>query len=237
LDNSNTTEYVRFRNLLLIAGLIVTVSYSCRNMGGKYIDQGEIHYNIEYIGNTGNFSKDLMPKTLVVSFKHNKILFEILAPIGNQGIMNLVNPDLNLYDTYINMLGQRNFYAGKPAELHPGFGSMVGLQLVKTGRTAVICGYNCNNAEVTFPSDRRKIYNVWYTNEIKVKNSNMSTPFSDIDGVLMSFFFIMGKTEMRFEAENVYEKEIPDKSFERRPKFKSVSKENMDRIITNMVNL
>jgi hypothetical protein len=228
---------VRFWNLLLLAGLIVITSYSCRERGGKYIDQGEIHYNIEYIGNTSTFSKDLMPRNLIVSFKNDKVLFEILSPIGNSGIINLVNPDQNLYDTYINFVGTRYYYAGRSGELHPGFGSMTGMEVKKTGRTNLICGYNCKNAEVTFPSDRSKIYNVWYTNEIRVKNSNMSTPFYEIDGVLMSFFFFMGKSEMRFEAESVYQKEIPDKSFERRPKFRLVDKEHMDKIITDMVNL
>ena len=228
---------MRFRNLLLTATLIVLISHSCREKGSKYISQGEIHYNIEYIGNSGTISKDLMPRNLVVSFKDNKILFEILAPIGNSGIINLVNPDMKLYDTYVSVFGARYYYAGKPGELHPGFESMAGMELNKTSKTSVICGYNCSNAEITFPADRRKIYNVWYTNEIKVQNSNMSTPFSEIEGVLMSFFFFMGKSELRFEAETVYKKDLPDKSFERRPKFKMISKENMDKIISDLVNL
>jgi GLPGLI family protein len=228
---------VRFRNLLFIAVLIVAINYSCREKGGKYISEGEIYYNIEYIGSTSSFSKDLMPKNLVVSFKNDKILFEIMAPVGSSGIMNLVNPDQNIYDTYISLFGTKYYYAGKPGELHPGFEAMAGMELKKTKKTTVICGYNCNNAEVTFPSDRSKIYNIWYTDEIKVKNSNMSTPFNGVDGVLMSFFFFLGKSEMRFEAETVYKKDIPDKYFERRPKFKPVSRDNMDKIITDMVNL
>ena len=213
------------------------IGFSCRERGGKYISQGEIYYTIEYSGSTSSFSRDLMPKNLVVSFKNDKILFEILAPIGNSGIINLVNPDLQLYDTYINMLGTKYFYAGKPGELHPGFGSMAGMELQKTDRTTVICGYNCKNAEVTLPSDRSKKHDIWYTDEIKVKNSNMSTPFKEIDGVLLSFFFVMGNSELRFDAETVYKKEISDKSFERRPKFRLVSREDMDKIITDMVNL
>ena len=227
---------MRFRNLLLVAGLFITVSYSCKERGGKYISQGEIHYNIEYSGTSGSLSQDLMPKYLIVSFKDDKILFEILAPIANQGIINLVNPDLELYDTYISFLGSKQYYAGKKGELHPGFDAMSGMELKKTNKTSIICGYNCKNAEVTFPSDRSKIYNIWYTDEIKVKNSNMATPFSEIDGVLMSFFFIMGKSEMRFEAETVFKKEIPDKAFERRPKFRSVSKENLEKTITDLIN-
>jgi hypothetical protein len=167
----------------------------------------------------------------------NKILFEILAPIGNQGIINIVNPDSKLYDTYINMLGVRYYYAGSLGEIYPGFTSMADVQIQKTDKVGVICGYNCKNAEVTFGIARSKKYNIWYTDEIKVKDSNSNNPFSSIEGVLMSFYYIMGGSEMKFQAETVYKKDIPDRAFERRPRFKPVSKKDMDRIITDMVNL
>jgi hypothetical protein len=228
---------MRLNRLPLVTVLILLVCYSCREKGGKFIEMGEVHYNIEYISSTGTMSNELKPKTLVVSFKNDKILFEILSPIGNQGITNLVNPETKIYDTYINMMGGRYYYAGKPGERHPGFNSMEGIEIKKTSKTNLICGYNCKNAEVTFPSDRKKIYNIWYTNEIKVKNSNASNPYSEIDGVLLSFYFLLGNSEMKFEAENVYRKDIPDKLFERRIKFKLLSRDNMDKIITDMVNL
>jgi len=41
----------------------------------------------------------------VVSFNKDKILFEITIPIANQGIINIINPGKDIYDTYINMLG------------------------------------------------------------------------------------------------------------------------------------
>jgi hypothetical protein len=228
---------VRFRILLLIAVLLVTISNSCREKGSKNISEGEIHYSIEYSGYVSSLPKDLLPKDLVVSFKNNKILFEIISPIGNQGIVNLVNPDRLLYDTYISFIGQRYYYASKPGELHPGFAGMAGIDIHKTDKTTVICGYDCKNAEVTFPADRTKKYDIWYTDEIKVENSNSATPFHEIKGVLMSFFFFMGKAELRFEAETVYKKEVPDKYFERRPKFRPISKKDMEKLISDMINL
>jgi hypothetical protein len=228
---------VRFLRLPVTAAFILFIVSSCREKGGKYIDQGEIHYTIDYIKSTGTMSAELKPRNLVVSFKSNKILFEIIAPIGNQGIINIVNPESHIYDTYINMLGVRYYYAGSQGEIHPGFSSMEGVEITKTDKTGVICGYDCKNAVVTFPADRNKKYNIWYTDQIKVKNSNSNTPFSSIDGVLLSFYYILGGSEMKFQAETVYKKDIPDKAFERRPKFRPVAKIDMDKIITDMVNL
>lgn len=228
---------MRFINLPLTAGIVIIAMCSCKEKGSKYISQGEVHYNIEYIKSAGTMPVDLKPRTLVVSFKQDKILFEILAPFGNQGIMNVINPEEKIYDTYINMLGIRYYFSSQPGDMYPGFREMEGAEIKKTEKTAVICGYNCKNAEITFPSDRNKVYNFWYTNEIKVKNSNALTPFRDIEGVLMSFYYIMGGSELKFDAETVYNKEIPDKAFERRSKFRLVDKANMDKIITDMVNL
>jgi hypothetical protein len=228
---------VRLLKFPLIAGLVIVSAYSCREKGSKFIDQGEIHYDIDYVHSSGSMSNDFKPHTLVVSFRNNKLLFEILSPIGNQGIINIVNPEQNIYDTYINMLGVKYCYRGSKGELHPGFRSMSEPEITKTTRTRNICGFSCKNAEVTFDGDRKKVYELWYTNEINVENTNISTPFAEIDGVLMSFYYILGDTELRFDAETVYKKDIPDKAFERRPKFKPVSREDMDKIIIDMVNL
>lgn len=225
-----------FRSGLLSFIIIALIFYSCKDKGGKGIKQGEIHYSIDYSGNTV-LPKEIMPRNLIVSFKDDKILFDISAPIGNSGILNLSNPDKGIFDTYISFLSFKYSYSAQPGEPHPGFEAMRGIEIKKTSRTSVICGFNCKLAEATLPSDRSKIYNIWYTTEIKVKNPNTATPFSSIEGVLMSFFFIMGPAEMHFNAETVYKKDIPDQTFERRDKYMKVTREQIDQFIARMVSL
>jgi hypothetical protein len=53
----------------------------------------------------------------------------------------------------------------------------------------------------------------------------------------MSFFFVIGSSELHFEAETVYKKEIPDEEFERRGKFTRVSREEIDKFISKMISL
>jgi hypothetical protein len=180
---------------------------------------------------------EFMPKNLIVSFKKNKILFEITSPFGNSGILNLANPDEGIFDTYISLFSISYYYEAETGEQHPGFEGMAGMEIKPTTKTSVLCGYNCKNAEVTFPNDRSKIYNIWYTDEIRIKEPNASTPFSEIDGVLMSFFFFIGKTEMHFEAETVYKKDIPDATFDRREKYKKVTREQINKIMSKMISI
>ena len=216
---------------------LLFISYSCREQGGKNINQGEIHYNIEYSGNMGGVPKEVLPQNLVVSFKKNKLLFEMVSSFGNSGIINLTNPEEGIFDTYFSLFTIKYYYAAVEGELFPGFEAMEGMELTKTSKTAQICGFNCKNAEVTFPSDRSKVMTIWYTDEIDVKNSNISTPFKEIDGVLMDFYFYLGATEVHFAAENVYEKDISDDTFNRRTDFKQVSREEINKFIDKMISL
>ena len=213
-------------------------SYSCKNQrGGKDINEGEIHYSIEYGGNLGGVPKEVLPKTLVIYFKQNKILFEMVSVFGNSGISNLSNPETGIYDTYFGLFALKYCYEASKGELFPGFDAMKGIEIKKTLRTDVICGFDCRSAEVTFPFDRNKVMTIWYTDDIDVKKSNMSTPFEKIDGVLLDFFFYLGETEIHFSAENIYNKEVDDKIFERRSNYKRVTKEELDMFINRMVKL
>jgi hypothetical protein len=228
---------VRSGSALLSVIIIAFVVFSCSSPGGKSIHQGEIHYDVQYEGHVTLMPKDLMPKNLVVLFKDDNIVYELVSPFGNSGIINLSNPSKDIYDTYLSLFTIRYFYPSKPGELYPGFEAMRGMEVTKTSKSLVLCGFKCKNAEVTFPFDRSKIYNVWYTDEIPVRNPNASTPFNQIDGVLLSFFFFIGHSEFHFEAQNVYKKDIPDETFDRKSKFKQVSKNDINKFINKMVSL
>lgn len=218
--------------MALIALAAMTLS-SCRNEGGKNISQGEIHYEISYVGNFA-FPTDVLPKSLVVSFKKNKILFEMTG-YGKSGIVNLANPEIDVYDTYYSFFSLKKYYASKPGEKFPGFSAMDDMKLTKTSKTAVICGYDCKNAEVRIPGSDN-VYNIWYTDEIKVDNPNAATPFNNIDGVLLSFFFKMGSSELHFNCESVFSKEIPDELFERRTEFDRVTKTDIVKFMNRMLD-
>lgn len=222
---------------LLLATVCFIVYISCSRNVGRSFNQGEIHYDVNYKGQVTKMPLEIMPKNLIVSFKGDNIMYELISPVGNSGIVNLSNPSKEIFDTYLSLFTIKYFYPSKPGEIYPGFEAMNGLEITRTTKIMEICGFKCKNAEVTLPADRSKVYDIWYTSEIPVKNPNASTPFSQIDGVLMSFFFFIGKSEFHFEARNIYKKEIPDRLFDRKEKFKRVSKNDLNRFINKMVNL
>ena len=83
---------MKLRYVFFTACILVITASGCKKSGGRFLKEGEIHYTVDYIGNVSMMPKDLMPKTLVVSFKDDNILYELISPFGNSGITNLSNP-------------------------------------------------------------------------------------------------------------------------------------------------
>ena len=98
--------------------------------------------------------KEVLPKNLIVSFKNDKILFEMISSFGNSGILNLSNPEKGIFDTYFSLFTLKYFYAVQPGEQFPGFDAMNGMVIRNKNKTSVICGFNCKNAEVSFPANK-----------------------------------------------------------------------------------
>ena len=227
---------MRYGAISIIFLVIAFIGFSCKSRAGKHINEGEIHYNIEYNGSISGIPKEMLPKNLVVYFKHNNILVEMLSHFGNSGVIYLLNHEDNIYDVYFNFFTIKYYYEASKGELFPGFDAMEGIKINKTSKTMVICGFHCKNAEVTLPSDRNKIINIWYTNEINVKNSNIATPFKEIEGVMMDFVFYIGEAEIHYSAENVYNKSLNDNVFKRRGNHNKASKEDIKDFINKMVH-
>jgi len=226
---------VRYGTILVVFTFFALIGFSCKNSGGKGISEGEVHYSIHYGGNFGTVPREALPKTLVVYFKQNKVLFEMLSVFGKSGIINLSNPEDKIYDTYFNFFALKYYYESAEEELFPGFEAMEGIEINHTSKTMDICGFHCKNAEITLPFDRNSVISVWYTNEIDIKNSNIGTPFKEIEGVMMDFFLYIGEAEVRFVAENVYSTTIKDNTFTRRSNYKKVSKEEISMLINTMI--
>lgn len=227
---------MKFRLVLFVTVVLALSLGSCREKGGKNLDEGEVHFTIDYIGYNGAVPLEALPKNVIVSFKKNKVLFEMTG-FGKSGVVNLSNPEKGIYDAYYSLFTFKYYYAAAAGEIFPGFEAMEGMLIKKTSKTSVICGFNCKSAEVTFPGKNDRVHEIWYTDEINVVNPNAFNPFHEIDGVLMSFFFYLGPSEMQFEAETVYKKEIPDETFDRREKFMRVSREDYTELMNKMKNM
>lgn len=202
----------------------------------KNMKEGEIYYNISYVSNPSTFTSEFLPKELVISFRDDLVCTNLRSPLGNAGLTTVVNPGENIYDTYLNIFSLKYCFEGSYRDLQPGFSSMEGITVHETGKKSVICGFNCHQARVDFPNSTPSHF-IWYTDEIKAVDPNRMTPFKDIDGVLMDFFYIIGDAELQFIADEVIVKQIPDKEFEKRKSYRKVSSQHLEMLILRMMSL
>lgn len=223
---------------LLIPLTIITLSIfpGCKKSLLGSFDEGEIHYKIKY-NNPGNtLPVELMPNTMVVKFKSDKTLMEIITPIGNYGITNIIDPEANTLTTYINFLGFKYYYLGELGTDVPGIDPMDNLRLEKTGQVENINGLDCKHIIASLPGSE-DTFDIWYTNDIDIKDPNNSTPYSEIDGILVNFFYKMGEMIVEFEVENVYERAVAEKDFTKSDKYIRISRDDMDSLISKMMSL
>lgn len=218
-------------SLLIISGLA-----GCKKSPGRNFNEGEIHYSISYIGRVGSVSEAMLPNMMVVKFKDNKILMEIMTPIGNNGVFNIIDPAQNRIDTFMRILGMKFCYIGEYGEIPPGIDPMEDLLIEKTGAEREMFGLNCTQAKASLAEEGYE-FELWYTKEIGINDPNFSTPYSTIDGVLITFFYRMGDMIVEFSAEGVYMKPVPDKDFIVEENYRKIDRKDMDSIISKMMNL
>lgn len=224
---------MKYLNFLIAFGIIFLLT-ACASKHKRGISEGEIHYSITYLNkDLGIIPVEALPRTLVLKFKDNNTHLELSSAIGGFGLTNITHEKNGLNDTYLKILGLKYYYEGEPGELPPGFEEMKGLEVNTLNETAVICGYECEAAEITLPDGAT--FKVFSTSDLDIKNPNLSNPYRDIPSVLMSYYFIIGSISMHLEAEAVYEKTVSDQHFERKDQYRRITREDMQRMLSKML--
>jgi hypothetical protein len=228
---------VRYRVISLYSFLLILAGlYGCKESSLRSFDEGEIHYKIIFHDRNAILPDELMPNSMIVTFKGDKTLMEISSPVGNNGVFIVNEPEMNRSRTFLRVLGMKYYYEGTANEIPPGIDPMKGMSVELTNQHTDILDLKCNKAIIRIP-EKDFTYDIWYTDELKISNPNDSTPFKDIKGVLMNFFFLMGDIMVEFQADGIYERPVPDKVFEKGDDFRRIDRNAMDGLITGMMNL
>ena len=176
--------------------------------------EGEIHYDIIYLENDlKQISADMLPKKMVTTYSNNSYVYEIEGFFGLFVIRNIVNPKKSINNTELAVLDKKFYFEGEMDDPAVGFGMMPEMDVSYTGEFKSIAGYNCEKAIITLEGDESRSLEVFFTREIPIDNPNRTTPYKDIDGVLMEFYLQLHNIQMKLVANAVYEKKVQDDLF------------------------
>lgn len=228
---------MRYTVISLFSFLLILAALSgCKESSLRSFDEGEIHYNIIFHDRNAVLPDELMPSSMIVLFKDDKTLMDISSPVGNNGVFIVNEPGENQSRTFLRVLGMKYFYQGTADEIPPGIDPMKSMTVELTNQVSSILDLKCKKAIIRIP-EKDFSYDIWYTDELEVSSPNDSTPFKEIDGVLMNFFFLMGDIMVEFKVDGIYERPVPDKVFEKGDDFRRIDRSSMDELITSMMNL
>ena len=178
----------------------------------------------------------MLPKKMVTKYKNNAYSFEIEGFFGLFSIVNIVNPKKSHSETQLSVLNKQFYYEGKLNETAIGFGSMPKMKTEYTEKTKKICGIECHQILVSFPGYLKDTLEVYYTDEIPINNSNRTTPYRDIDGVLMEFYLQLHNVELKLTANAVYEKKMPGSIFERKGDYRKASRAYIEAVLFKLLD-
>ncbi|KPK84569.1 MAG: hypothetical protein AMS27_09555 [Bacteroides sp. SM23_62_1] len=221
----------------LIFSLIIVASFSCKKKPpAAKSDEGVIEYRIEYLNDkVGNFSTGVLPQTMVVKFKKNKVKNSIEGAMGFFSLINIANLSEMTNATYLKFVDKKYAYEGQKNEEPCCIKQFEGMKVTLTDETKEIIGFIGKRANISFPDTNQDSFSVYYTTEIKLKNPNIMNPYKEIPGVLLEFRTNLGHTNMLMIAEKYYPENLPDKEFHLPRNYRKVTKNEMEKILNALL--
>ena len=214
------------RNLLSYGAIIVGLFIGLNMLSGcdskqettevSKISEGKIVYNLSYPQfEDDNIFTSMFPSEMTFKFKDNNTRNELKTKMAIFSTSLLAN---NKDKKVTHLVKIANKYSGlemDSMEIMEEYGRKPeGMVITPTEQTKVIAGYTCNHALVSFESDTSENFDIYYTNDIELKDPNWCTPFHEIKGVLMEAKVNKFNIDMHMVATEVVAEKYPNEDFQ-----------------------
>ncbi len=179
------------------------------------VTEGKITYQLSYPQfKEDNIFTSMFPSEMSFKFKDNNTKNELKTSMAVFSTSLLAN---NSEKKVTHLVKVANKYSGlemDSIEIMNEYGKKPdGMTITPTAKTKEIAGYMCKHALVAFANDSTKNFDIYYTNEIGIKDPNWCTPFYEIDGVLMEAQVNKFNIDMHMVATSVVAEEYPEEEF------------------------
>lgn len=227
-------------NILLMTKLIpfvlILVFWSCKSDKDlTKIYEGIIEYDITYSSDSiTSVPVQFLPKKMLLQFNQHYASYKIEDMMGVFCITNTTNVSRRTHISTIKIFNKKYKYVGKKGEV-PVFFRPESVFLIKeTEDTVTLAGIKCQKSAVTDLKARRK-FDVAYSEDFFIKEPNINTPYSDINGILMKFEIDLGRMRLTLTAKKIVPSQIKNQVFRIGDDYKLINEEKMREIIATML--
>jgi hypothetical protein len=186
----------------LLFCLSALAPYGCKQSPFDGLKEGKVIYDVTVEGDEINpMMKAMMPGEIITYFGNDRTCTVISAAM-NMMETRLISDAANYsYTTLVSAMGKKVAMVLNKKQVEENYLDRVNLKITYTGQEKEIAGILCKEAMVT--DSTNNTYPVYYTEELAVKTPNWSTPFRDINGLLMEYSINMAGMRMNLRAREI----------------------------------
>lgn len=224
------------RYLLLLA-IIISVNGCTTYFDSGKVSEGIVEFEVSYPElDPSSVLADLLPTKMVMKFKDDKFATDLSAGFG-MFKMSIVNDgDEKEFSQLVKLINEKFIVSYDEAGGLNSLGNLPIARIEETGKTKMIAEFECKEAMVHLEGDSSLPFTIYYTDEIKLANSNWFNIFSEIDGVLLEYQIERYNLCTRFKATKVIQQEIEDEVFDISEEYESITEEEMNSKMEEIFN-
>jgi GLPGLI family protein len=219
----------------IVALIFILIASSCGTIDFSDQPQGIIEYDVTYLSNKSSMPTNLLPKKVVLKFRSSKSITTIEGFMGMFSLSNISDFRKHTNVSLLKVMDNKYFYHGEKNESPFFFDNLKDFDIAFGNDSKILAGLKCKKATLRFKDKNNSPFEVYYTEEIKLKNPNKSTPLNAINGVLMEFNINLNNIEMRLTASKYKNESIPSEIFDIPEKYREVSRQKMSNVITKLL--
>jgi len=191
--------------------------------------EGIIHFELTYLDDENtNPIITFLPNTMTYAYKDGKTIQKVE---GWGGVFKMIGMSDSKKDSVValmKILGDKFKYRCKLGDDSFGYSPLTGIKIEYVDGKKEIAGYECKKAIATYKNEK---YELYYTEDIKIKNANWNTPFKEVKGVLMEYQISMFNINTKIIATEVEKIKINDSEFDVPPEYICVDKKKIEETV------
>lgn len=223
---------------LLIGLVVLTTTFFGAGCGvppkeDSRISEGVITYDAELVDSESPMA-DMAPSKMTIKFKNNKTAVQMSAGMGFLALSFISNPEAKTFTQMLKLTGSPWKVVTQNYEEIQKENELFNLEVIPTNQTKMIAGYKCQKARVHYKGGDPMDYDIYYTTELNIQNSNFANPYYSLEGVLMEYRIKKAGLEMQFVATSVVKEPVEDATFEIPPDHKVITVQDMNDIFLSL---
>jgi GLPGLI family protein len=223
--------YISLLTLLALFFMLL----GCNTFTTSKISEGTIEYAVSYPPtNKDVFMTSMLPAIIKYNFKNNEASVDLEISMGIVTTSLIANFEKKQVVQTLSVMGKKFAVVLDTLGIEKLLAKEPKNKIVFLNESKMIAGYTCQKAHIDYEADSIPDFDVYYTNDIDIRNPNWSSPFREIKGVLMEFRIKKYGVEMILTAKNVIKNEIKDGHFSITKDYNIISMEEMDKMFNDM---